>query len=72
MKKFTAVLFLVALPGLPGQVLPPDTVKELRRGYFASVSFTDSLIGRVVDELETLGYATFATFAPLHKKSNRK
>jgi iduronate 2-sulfatase len=38
--------------------LPPGLVKELRRAYYASVSFTDSLIGQVLRELETLGLAS--------------
>ena len=37
--------------------LPPDVVKSLRRDYYGALSFTDSLIGKVMEELENLGLA---------------
>ena len=37
--------------------LPDSTIMDLRRAYYSAVSWTDSLIGRVVDELERLGVA---------------
>jgi len=40
----------------PGQTLPPQTVKELRRGYYASVSYLDEQLGRVVDALGANGF----------------
>jgi iduronate 2-sulfatase len=43
--------------GAINSTLPPGVVKALRRAYYASVSFTDSLIGQVLRELETLGLA---------------
>jgi iduronate 2-sulfatase len=43
--------------GAINSTLPPDVVKELRRAYYGALSFTDSLIGRVLGELETLGLA---------------
>lgn len=41
-------------PPLEGQ-LHPDHARLLRHGYFASVSYIDTQIGRVLDRLETLG-----------------
>ena len=37
--------------------LPNETVKNLRRAYYACVSYIDSLIGQVLKELENLGLA---------------
>ncbi|MDR1958225.1 MAG: sulfatase [Planctomycetaceae bacterium] len=34
-----------------------ETAKNLIHGYYAAVSYTDSLIGRLLDELESLGIA---------------
>lgn len=34
---------------------PDSVVLSLRRAYYAATSFTDNLIGRVLDELDTLG-----------------
>ena len=42
------------LNGALNSTLPNSKVKELRRAYYSAVSWTDSLIGRVVDELERL------------------
>ena len=33
----------------------PDKVKELRRAYYAAVSYTDSLVGQVIKTLHDLG-----------------
>ena len=41
---------------MPGQTLPPTTVRELRRGYYASVSYLDSQLGRVLDSLIENGF----------------
>lgn len=38
-----------------GTVLPDDKVKELRRAYYAAVSWIDSLVGEILDELERSG-----------------
>lgn len=32
-----------------------DYARKLRHGYFASISYTDALVGKVLDELQTLG-----------------
>ena len=37
--------------------LPEELQQDLRRGYYASISFTDFEVGRVLDELETMGFA---------------
>jgi len=44
---------------LPGQydLVPEDTAKKFRRGYFAAVSQTDANTGAVLDELDRLGLA---------------
>ena len=41
----------------PGDTLPPQTVRELRRGYYAAVSHLDDELGRVVDALAQYGFA---------------
>lgn len=35
--------------------MPDKEARELRRGYYASTSYTDAQIGRVIDELDKLG-----------------
>lgn len=40
-----------------GPPLPEDLQAELRRGYYAAVAFTDFEVGRILDELDTLGLA---------------
>ena len=35
--------------------LPRDIVLDLRRAYYAALTYTDSLIGSVLDKLEELG-----------------
>ena len=40
----------------PGQTLPEQTVKELRRAYYASVSHLDEQVGRVMDALNETGF----------------
>lgn len=39
------------------QPLPTEVQKTLRRAYYSAISFTDSLIGQVLHELENLGLA---------------
>ena len=43
--------------GAMGTLMPDTKAKELRRGYYAAVTYIDALIGSVVDELTTLGIA---------------
>lgn len=44
--------------GIPKEgPLPEETVLALRHGYFASISFLDAQIGRVLEQLDTLGLA---------------
>ena len=57
-----------ALPGFPeisisprnadlfiGRESPPDKSREMMRAYYASVSFMDAQVGRVIDALDRLG-----------------
>jgi len=42
--------------GVPGdEVLPEDYARQLIHGYYASTSYVDAQIGRVLDELDRLG-----------------
>lgn len=43
--------------GQENMTLPDDKVKELRRAYYAALSYTDSLVGEVVAALDKLGLA---------------
>jgi len=43
--------------GNPGDILPATVVKQLRRAYYASVSFTDYNVGLVMDALQSNGLA---------------
>ena len=43
--------------GLPNVTLPDWKTKDLRQAYYSSISHVDYEIGRVLDELETLGLA---------------
>ena len=45
------------MPGPFEQAFPDEVTKELRKGYYAAVSWADSQIQRVLDELESLGFA---------------
>ena len=50
----------IAATGATGEIgttLPDDMVKKLRRAYYCSVTWIDSLVGEILDELETLGLA---------------
>ena len=41
--------------GGPGVRLPDEYARKLRQAYFASVSYVDAQVGRVLDELQRLG-----------------
>ena len=42
--------------GMPGKgPMPDDLARKLIRGYYACVSYTDAMIGKVLDELDRLG-----------------
>ncbi len=41
----------------PGNPIPAAFAKQLRHGYYACISYTDALIGRVLDALEKEGLA---------------
>lgn len=48
--------------GLINTTFPDDVVRKLRRAYYASVSYTDSLIGEERDYLFILYVALMASF----------
>ena len=37
--------------------IPDDYTRKLRRAYYACISYTDAQVGRVIDELNDLGFA---------------
>jgi iduronate 2-sulfatase len=41
--------------GIPKESIPPDLARQLKHGYYAAVSYTDTQLGKVMDELERLG-----------------
>jgi len=43
--------------GQPNVTYPDPQIRKMRRAYYASISFMDSLVGRVVDGLEDAGVA---------------
>lgn len=45
------------LSGAINTTVPDKVVMNLRRAYYSALSWTDSLIGRVIDELDSLGLA---------------
>ena len=45
------------LPKCKNNTFPPRTVRHLRRAYYSAVSYIDSLIGQVLDEVSSLGLA---------------
>ena len=45
------------LSGAINTTIPDQVVKNLRRGYYSAVSWTDSLVGQVIGELDSLGLA---------------
>ena len=50
------------------RVIPDEVIRHLRRGYFACISFIDSLVGKVVKQLERVGLSnnTVVVFAADH------
>ena len=55
--RFYADIQQYNLTGTINSTIPDKVVKELRRAYYSAVSWTDSLIGRVIGELDGLGLA---------------
>jgi iduronate 2-sulfatase len=43
--------------GIPETRIPDDLARQLKHGYYASISYMDAQFGRVLDELERLGLA---------------
>ena len=44
--------------GINGTQYPDQVTKKLRRAYYSAISYTDSLVGKVIDTLEHLGLAS--------------
>ena len=44
----------LSFEGRYNETMPDATVKELRRAYYSSVSYIDSLVGQVIDKLDEL------------------
>jgi arylsulfatase A-like enzyme len=43
--------------GVPaGRVLPDDYARQLKHGYYAAVSYMDAQVGRLLDEVDKLGF----------------
>ncbi|KAK6174840.1 hypothetical protein SNE40_013410 [Patella caerulea] len=43
--------------GAINTTFPDDVVKQLRRAYYSAISYVDSLVGQVIQELDNLGLA---------------
>jgi iduronate 2-sulfatase len=41
--------------GIPAETIPDDLARQLKHGYYASISYTDAQVGKLLDELERLG-----------------
>jgi len=46
---------LRAFHGIPEGPIPDDLARQLKHGYYASVSYTDAQVGKLLDELRRLG-----------------
>jgi len=44
-----------AYDGIPAGHIPDDLARKLKHGYYASISYMDAQVGRVLDELDRLG-----------------
>jgi iduronate 2-sulfatase len=42
--------------GSPARTLSPDAVREIRHGYLANISYFDAQLGKVLEELDRLGF----------------
>src|SRR5688572_4947982 len=43
--------------GIPKGPIPDDLARQLKHGYYASISYMDAQLGKVLDELDKLGLA---------------
>ncbi len=41
--------------GIPADSIPDDLARKLKHGYYASISYVDAQVGKVLDELDRLG-----------------
>ena len=41
--------------GIPQSAIPEDLARQLKHGYYAAVSYTDTQVGKLLDELDRLG-----------------
>ncbi|MCU0785504.1 MAG: sulfatase [Verrucomicrobia bacterium] len=44
--------------GVPAMPIPDDYARQLKHGYFAAVSYVDTQVGKVLNELDRLGLRT--------------
>ncbi len=47
-----------AYHGIPDGHIPDDLARQLKHGYYASISYMDAQLGKVLDELDRLGLRT--------------
>lgn len=57
LQSYTDIPSLASFSDIENLVLPDSKARELIHGYYASVSYTDALIGQVIDALEKKGLA---------------
>ena len=41
--------------GIPAESIPDDLARQLKHGYYASISYMDAQVGKLLDELDRLG-----------------
>jgi len=41
--------------GIPAESIPDDLARQLKHGYYASISYMDAQVGKLLDELQRLG-----------------
>ena len=57
-RKYDDIMNNYGYGDINGTQFPDTVVKQLRRAYYSAISYTDSLVGKVVDTLENLGLAS--------------
>ena len=56
-RKYEDIMDKYGYGDINGTQFPDQVTKELRRAYYSAISYTDSLVGKVVDTLENLELA---------------